>query len=260
MRKDRSKKVRTAKKELGKIHHPIDLKSGKLQSAEIVKNKFDEQLNIIDACAKDACLSQSSIKRLEKARRAFDAIVGYVVYFFIVYAAYVRGLNLGKKEEVFFNEVIFPLSYLTMIWKRLSKEMKKELGELKKDLEARVRDAPWPEEIKNEWMKKGRELAETFQRSSSCVEGRNGVLSLNHHRYHRLNIRGLRVLTIVHNFDIRRPDGTTAAKRLFEAEHDNLFESLVANVRIPGKPQQQYHEEQKRKLGWEKRLAKRIAA
>ena len=98
-------------------------------------------------------------------------------------------------------------------------------------------------------------MAETFQRSSSCVEGRNGVLSLNYHRFHRLNERALKALTIVHNFDTKRKDGTTAAERFFGAKHENLFESLVANVRIPGKPKQQHHDKQKRFLGWEKRRA-----
>jgi hypothetical protein len=40
---------------------------------------------------------------------------------------------------------------------------------LMQDLEARMRDGPWSEEWKQELMKKGREIAETFQRSSSCV-------------------------------------------------------------------------------------------
>jgi hypothetical protein len=41
---------------------------------------------------------------------------------------------------------------------------------LMQDLEARMRDGPWPEELKQELMKKGRKMAETFQRSSSCVK------------------------------------------------------------------------------------------
>ena len=98
-------------------------------------------------------------------------------------------------------------------------------------------------------------MAEIFQRSSSCVEGRNGVLSLNYHRFHRLNERALKALTIVHNFDTRRKDGTTAAERFFGIKHENLFDSLVADVRIPGKPKQQHHDEKKRLLGWEKRRA-----
>lgn len=249
----RREKVKTAVREMGKIHHPIDLKNGTLQTANGIEGRFNEQFQIIHECAEEANLSESCINRLQKAQRAFGAIVLYVRYFFTVYAAFVEGLRLSIGQEKFFNEIIFPLNYLKMIWRRLPKKDKEQYKMLMEDLEARVRDGPWPEELKQELMKKGREMAETFQRSSSCVEGRNGMLSLNYHRFHRLNGRTLQVLTIVHNFDVRRSDGTTAAERFFEAKHENLFDSLVANVRIPGKPQQQYHDMQKRLLGREKR-------
>jgi len=251
----RRDKVKTAVKEMSKIHHPIDLKNGALQSAEKMKGRFDEQFEIIHDCAEDADLSESSVDRIEKSQRAFDAIICYMKYFFTIYTAFVEGLRLCIEQEKFFNEVIFPLSYLKMIWGRLPRKTKEENKQLLQNLEARIRDAPWSGEIKKELMKKGKEMAEIFQRSSSCVEGRNGVLSLNYHRFHRLNIRSLKVLTIVHNFDARRSDGSTAAERFFESKHENLFESLVANVRIPGRPQQQKHDEHKRLIGWEKRRA-----
>jgi hypothetical protein len=218
-----------------------------------MEGRFNEQFQIIYECAEDANLTERSINRIEKAQRAFDAIVLYVRYFFVIYAAFVEGMRLSIEQEKFFNEVIFPLSYLKMIWRRLPKKDKEQYKVLIQDLEARARDGPWPEELKQELMKKGREMAETFQRSSSCVEGRNGVLSLNYHRFHRLNPRSLKVLTIIHNFDVRRSDGTTAAERFFEARHESLFDSLVANVRIPGRPKKQYHDMQKRLLGREKR-------
>jgi len=179
--------------------------------------------------------------------------VEYLKYFFVIYVAFIESLQLCSERENFFKEVIFPLCYLKMIWKRLPRKSKEEYEPLLKNLEARIRDGPYSEELKKEWMKKGRELAEIFQRSSSCVEGRNGVLSLNHHRFHRLNEKYLRVLTIVHNFDVQRSDGTTAAERLFETKHENLFDFLVKSVRIPGRPQKQYHDLKTRQLGWEKR-------
>jgi hypothetical protein len=247
--------VKDAVKELGKIHHPIDLQSGKVQTAEIIESKFKEQLKIVQEVATESKLSESSMDRIEKAKRAFDAIACYVKYFFIVYVAFVEGLRLNQAQEKFFNEVIFPLCYLKMIWRRLTKKAKEEQKELLRVLEVRIRDTPWSEEFMKEWIKQGQGLAETFQRSSSCVEGRNGVLSLNYHRFHRLNARTLKALTIVHNFDVRRPDGTTAAERFFEAKHANLFDSLVANVRIPGRPQKQNHDIHKRLLGRKKSLA-----
>lgn len=255
IKKKRREEVKTAVKEMGKIHHPIDLQNGALQTAEGMEGKFNKEFKIIHERAEEANLSEASINRIEKAQRAFDAIVSYMKYFFTIYAAFVEGLRLSIEQETFFNEVIFPLSYLKMIWKRLPRKAKEENKRLLQSLEAKIRDAPWSEELKLEWMKKGQEIAETFQRSSSCVEGRNGVLSLNYHRFHRLNERSLKVLTIVHNFDVRRSDGTTAAERFFEAKHENLFDSLVANVRIPGRPQRQHHDMKKRELGWEKRRA-----
>lgn len=245
--------VKTAIREMGKIHHPINLKNGRLQTAAEMEAQFNKQFKMIHERAKEANLFEPSMERIEKAQRAFDAIVRYLKYFFVVYAAFVENLRLGIEQERLFNEVIFPLSYFKMIWKRLSKKTKEESKDLLQSLEARIRDAPWPEELKLEWITKGRELAETFQRSSSCVEGRNGVLSLNYHCFHRLNVKTLKVLTIMHNFDVRRSDGTTAAERFFEAAHDNLFECLVVGVRIPGKPQKQYHDIEKRLRGWEKR-------
>ena len=47
--------------------------------------------------------------------------------------------------------------------------------------------------------------------------------------------------------------GKFSVTRFFEAEHENLFDSLLANMRIPGRPQQQYHDMQKRLLGRKKR-------
>jgi hypothetical protein len=251
--KERREQVRAAKKELGQIHHPIELQTGRLQTEEIIKHKIDKQLDVIEVKCKEACLSDSSIKRLEKARRAFDSIVEYMNFFYLMYFSFVLNLKLDPLQESFFNEVIFPLCYLRSIWKRQSKQAKEKMQGVLNGLESRLKEGPWSDELKNQWLGHGQELAQLFQRSSSCVEGRNGVLSLNHHRFHRLNPRSLKVLTIIHNFDARRKDGSTAAERFFGAKHENLFEFLVANVRIPGRAKKQYHDLKKRQLGREKR-------
>jgi hypothetical protein len=249
----RCEDVKASIKEMGKIHHPINFKTGILQTALGMKHRFDEQFKIIRKNVRDAKLGESSQDRIDKAQRAFEAIVDYMKYFFIMYAAFVADLQLTFEQETFFNNVIFPLSYLKMIWRRLPKTGKIELVPLLNNLEIKIRGSPWEEKFKNALMMKGKELAENFQRSSSCVEGRNGALSLNHHRFHRLNEKSLKVLTIVHNFDVQRSDGTTAAERFFEMKHESLFESLVTNVAIPSRPQNQHHDLKKRLAGREKR-------
>jgi len=72
--------------------------------------------------------------------------------------------------------------------------------------------------------------ADLFQRSGSCVEGRNGQLALFHHGLHSLNDKKLAALTVVHNFHTRRPDGTTPADRFFETQHDDLFSRLLERM------------------------------
>lgn len=86
------------------------------------------------------------------------------------------------------------------------------------------------EQARQYYLEKAFGMAATFQRSSSQVEGRNGYLAFVHHAYKGIPKHRLAALTVVHNFDIRRGDGTTPAQRLFSKEFPDLFEFLCHNV------------------------------
>jgi hypothetical protein len=86
---------------------------------------------------------------------------------------------------------------------------------------------------------RARELATLFQRSSSCVEGRIGHLSLRHHGLHRLTTRKLGALRVPHNFVVQRRDATTAAERFFEARPESLMPWLLARMPMPNHPWRQ---------------------
>ena len=75
-----------------------------------------------------------------------------------------------------------------------------------------------------------------FQRSSSCVEGRNGQLSLRYHNLHRISERRLAALTAIHNYFLKRSDGTTAAERFFGSSHQELFDYLLLAMPAPARP------------------------
>jgi hypothetical protein len=80
-------------------------------------------------------------------------------------------------------------------------------------------------------------LAEVFQRSSSNVEGRNGYLSLRNHE-----IRGLEhprkraCLTVIHNFLLTRPSGTTAAERFVGQKPRLMLAVILESVELPLRP------------------------
>ncbi len=73
-------------------------------------------------------------------------------------------------------------------------------------------------------------MVSRFQRSSSAVEGRNGYLSRLYHSGRGISSRDLRVLTVIHNFDLRRADGSTAAQRLFGRTFPELFPWLAEQM------------------------------
>ena len=52
-------------------------------------------------------------------------------------------------------------------------------------------------------------------RTGSAIEGRNGYLSRLHHSGRGLSEKDLQVLTVIHNFDLHRADGSTAAQKFF---------------------------------------------
>lgn len=55
---------------MGKILHPIDLKTGKLQSAEGMEERFNEQFNVIEDCVEEAKKENKQLlESLEAAAR-----------------------------------------------------------------------------------------------------------------------------------------------------------------------------------------------
>jgi len=82
-------------------------------------------------------------------------------------------------------------------------------------------------ELWREWAKS---MAGKFHRASSAVEGRNGYLSHRHHAARGFWSNHLSVLTVIHNFDLKRADGTTAAQRLFGRQFPNLFAWVMQQI------------------------------
>ena len=77
------------------------------------------------------------------------------------------------------------------------------------------------------WLTWAEWMTRQFHRSSSAVEGRNGFLSQMHHNGRGLTEKRLRALTVIHNYGIKRLDGTTAAMRFFDREFPDLLSWLV---------------------------------
>ncbi len=81
-----------------------------------------------------------------------------------------------------------------------------------------------------QWPRWASKQCECFQRTSSAIEGRNGTLSRLHHALRGFSPQLLQALTIIHNFDTVRADGTCPAQRLFDQSFPSLPEWLIQNT------------------------------
>jgi len=233
--------VQTAKKALGLVYHPYDLETGESQIAEVISKKLEENFIIIKSAADDAELSDNNISHLEKAHRVFSHMVNTIAFFWAMVAQQITSLGLSAGMESIMRDVLIPGFYLQIVAKKAKSSAEcKRIAKLAKSLLAHLELCEsWcalPGNMQEQIRAAALQCAQLFQRSSSCVEGRNGYLSLRHHGLHRLSTRKLTVLTVLHNFYIQRLDRTTAAERFFEQKPKDLFWYLLERIPYPARP------------------------
>jgi hypothetical protein len=244
LKKNRSEVVKDAIKGIGQDYHPIDPKSGQWQALGEVQLKLGSHVEKIEAASREASLSESCVKRINKAKNQIAPMLSYLAYFFLLSKRYVEDLDMTPGIYQFFMEVLIPLAYCELVFKKTPTKQRKALETNLERLRLKAGEGPLQGDELGHYRERATEVASWFQRSSSCVEGRNGVLGMKHHGFHRLSQKRLNALTVVHNFHVQRSDKTTAAERFFNKRHATLFETILHKTSPLGKPR-------KREKVWE---------
>lgn len=145
------------------------------------------------------------------------------------------------QEQAWATECLLPLCYWQWQLKK-SKRNKKQRDYYKHQVDqANKQFASFPltaQYLTKDWEDWGIAMSFKYQRTTSAVEGRNARLS-----YHYFSSKGIREnhvksLTAIHNFWIKRTDGTTACERLCGFKPPDMFEWLLqrmGSVAMPGK-------------------------
>jgi hypothetical protein len=233
--------MREVIQDLSKHYHPYELQTGQVRTTAKLKDTLDGLLEKARAVAARAQLSQRCVHAIEKAGRVMDGMVDTLRVFHDMVAEHVAVLPIRSELQTAVLTLLIPALYLQRAARKARlAEQRDGVEEVAQRLLSQLRDlAAWQEldhATRNLVMNAACWCAELFQRSSSCVEGRNGQLSLFHHAMHRLSVAKLHALTIIHNYFIRRSDGTTAAQRFFGQRHEDLFEWLLARTPVPPAP------------------------
>lgn len=224
---------------IGDDYHPFDRETGEAVTAEEVGKRLNRHLDKLQEVTREAKLSGKAQEAVNKARGWVATLMGCVAWFWSLVGDRLEELDLTKEQEEAVKNKLLSGKYWEMAAGRArTAEERQRLKQMAQELSKAARQDATLSSLPQEEKKKVEEVAQDsaglFQRSSSCVEGRNGRLSLQHHGHSRVSERRLKALTVIHNYMVKRPDGTTAAERFFGQQHKDVFSWLLE--RMPDLP------------------------
>jgi hypothetical protein len=241
-RQQRQEQLGAAVRGLGDDYHPFDRHSGQPVSAQSVQERLEKHVEHIETLAEEASLPESSREKIAKARRVLPRLVATVAWFWQSVRLLVESLRLPAAcEQVLYEQLLPGLYWVGAAGRARHAEEQRRL----RGLAARCLDLAWaaggvlsglPVAVQELLCQVCADGVSRFVRSSSCVEGRNGQLSLFHHGCHALDSGRLRALTVLHNYFLERADGTTAAERFFGQKPQDLFTWLLERFPDPPRP------------------------
>jgi len=221
-------------------YHPFDRHTGLPVTAEQVAERLHQHLERVEKVVAQAGLGARAQEAVTKTRSWVGTLAACVAWFWMLTNKCVEELELNDEQERAVSESLLPGLY----WEQAAARARTgEERQRLRQLATQLQKAAWqegsvlaslPESGQRAVQRVAVECAGLFSRSSSCVEGRNGRLSLHHHGQGRLSARKLKALTVVHNYGVKRADGTTAAERFFGVKHRDLFSWLLE--RMPDLP------------------------
>jgi hypothetical protein len=227
-------------RDLGRQYHPFDRQSAEPVTAEQVQARLTAAVDRLATVVSQAELAESAVQAVQQARDQVVVLAGCQGWFWSQVERRLDELELAESAEQVVRERLLGSYY----WERASqRESDSQQRDRLTRLAERAAAQAWaaggelsrlPADQRQQVEQVCREVVGLFCRSSSCVEGRNGRLSLFQHGQTRLSPRRLEALTAVHNYVAQRGDGTTAAERFFGQKPSDPFTWLLE--RMPDLP------------------------
>ena len=234
--------VKAAIRELGDAYHPVNLDTGERQDAATIEQRMSLAFATIDDVAERSELSSKRCTWIDKARRLIPKFGAHLAFANDQLDRALHQLALPPEVLAAVNHQLLGGLYLLRAAARARSA--EERDRIKSVAHGLLDGANHPESALVRLDATTREQLEVtinacldlFVRSTGCVEGRNGQLALRHHSLHRLSPQRLAAMTVIHNYHIRRFDGSTAAERFFGQPPAPLFDWLLANLHPPPRP------------------------
>lgn len=219
---------------INKEIHPFD-EFDQLACCHQVETNLRHLFNDIKLLAQKAKI-KISLGQASKILNQIPAITNGIQHWQSYLKAEIDKLDLQQNHKKWLIQCVIPYAYWQFHFKKVrskqkDKALKKYYGQRLEFAQIRYQtlfsdldiEANQKEKLIN-WAFK---VVRTFHRASSKVEGRNGYLAFMNNANKGIPEQRKKVLTIVHNFDIRNTDKRTPAERLFDRDFPNLFEFIL---------------------------------
>jgi len=214
--------------------HPFSISDRSPQTATEIQHSLEEKARSFEKIAHH-CSIMDSKGIMEKFRKQFKDLASGVSVWWVWVTESLRAHNLDQDKQDWLLQSALPAVY----WHH-QREKTQNSAQRKKyhanwqqalaGFQSHPVTADLAEDELTYWQAWAEEAVGRFHRSSSAVEGRNGYLSQMYHNRRGLDPGRLKALTVMHNYGIKRSDGTTAAERLFGTQFPDLFEWLVEQM------------------------------
>jgi hypothetical protein len=215
-------------------YHPVDLTTGSVRSTATVMADIYTIYGRLQDCASPFD-SKKILFHIEKARRVCEPMEKNLdfVQWYVRETIQAEGFSDQIARQIGLRLV--PAAYLQRVAGQMKdREKSKKVLELARVIRekavASFSLSDLPEATLERIFNLATSLSGVFQRSSSCVEGRNGFLSLKFHNSRGLSCRQIEIFTGLANFVSRRSDGTTAATRFFHMKQRDIMEMTYKMV------------------------------
>ncbi|MBI5515103.1 MAG: hypothetical protein HY909_15105 [Deltaproteobacteria bacterium] len=225
---------------LSEALHPVDLATGEVRQGPEVTHALETL--VARARLVGERLGDRASKAVEKVQRWVPSWSAMVPAWWARVRTRVEAEGLSPALTLVLLQVLIPAMYVAAVAQRnhLPAEARKTLRGVQERLLSKVRgDAAWQRlgrPARAQLLALSEECAGWFVRSTGSTEGHNGWLRQRFQALHRVTDAWLETQQVLHNFYLRRPDGTTAAERFFGTAPPDLVEHLVRTMPLPALP------------------------
>ena len=214
--------------------HPFSILNNTCNDSETVISGLEQRAQAFEKIAESQNIADPK-QIMRKFRNQFQDLAMNIKFWWLWVAEILTDLAIDDVTQHWLTHTLLPVIYWHQQWQKTKNPKQREKYKQAWQravhaLQADAFSATLSESELERWLAWAECMTRKFHRSSSAVEGRNGFLSQMYHNGRGLTEKRLRALTVIHNYGIKRLDGTTAAMRLFDRKFPDLFSWLMTEM------------------------------